>query len=92
MGRTTKILKASYLYWKKIAEEKPDYRDAYIQAGSLTYQLDNIDEAKRLLQKAQDLDPNFNLPQLLFLFCRGFRGVASWGFSTVAASAGTTAA
>ena len=50
---------ASYMYWQTVLKEKSDYRDAFIQAGTLAYELGKTREAIVLLQKAYTLDPNF---------------------------------
>lgn len=50
---------ASYIYWQQVVKEKPDYRDAFIQAGTLAYELGKTDEAVAFIQKAYNLDPNF---------------------------------
>lgn len=48
----------AYQYWKRVAFEKPDYRDAYITLAVLLYQLGKIDEAKIALDRVFVLDPN----------------------------------
>ncbi len=52
------VLEAQLSYWKKLIEEKPDYRDAYIMAAFLSYQLGEKGQTKEFLQKALTLDPN----------------------------------
>jgi tetratricopeptide (TPR) repeat protein len=54
-----------YRYWKTILEQKPDYRDAYIQAAVFAYELGNIEIASDLLHKAYTLDPTFHSTTLL---------------------------
>lgn len=46
-------------YWEKIVAEKPDYRDGYLQLAILHYKLYENEKAKEYLQKALELDPNF---------------------------------
>lgn len=46
-------------FWKKIVKERPDYRDAYLQLAVLNYQISQTKEAKKYLQNALELDPNF---------------------------------
>ncbi len=50
--------KALYVFWQQVIGNKPDYRDAYLQAGSLAYQLLNNKESLNYLEKAHVLDPN----------------------------------
>jgi tetratricopeptide (TPR) repeat protein len=52
-------LRGDYSFWKLVTDTKPDYRDGLIMAGLYAYQLDNIQEARAYLQKAHDLDPNY---------------------------------
>lgn len=48
-----------YEYWRQLSVNKPDYRDAHMIAGLLSYQLGNTEIAKAHLQKARALDPNY---------------------------------
>lgn len=50
-------LTSQLAYWKKISEEKPDYRDAFIMAANLAYKLGNKQEAKQFIDRAFALDP-----------------------------------
>ncbi len=45
-------------YWQNIVAQKPDYRDAYLELASLSYQLSRFSEAKNYLNQAVALDPN----------------------------------
>ena len=45
--------------WEKIIEEKPNYRDGYLQLAILHYKLYENEKAKEYLQKTLDLDPNY---------------------------------
>lgn len=45
--------------WEQIVSEKPDYRDAYLQLALFHYKLYENEKAKDYLQKALELDPNF---------------------------------
>lgn len=47
--------------WEKIIEEKPDYRDGYLQLAYLHYKLYENEKAKEYLEKAIELDPNYEL-------------------------------
>lgn len=52
-------LRQEIAFWEKVAAEKPDYRDAYLQLAILNYQIYETNKAKENLAKALDLDPNF---------------------------------
>lgn len=56
-GRVDKTL-SRYHYWLNIAQSHPTYRDAYLLAGVAAYQAGRLDDAKRMLEKANRLDPN----------------------------------
>lgn len=45
--------------WEKIKNDLPGYRDAYLQLAKLHWQLYQNDLAKEYLNKALELDPNF---------------------------------
>jgi len=45
--------------WEDIISEKLDYRDGYLQLTLLHYRLYENEKAKEYLQKALELDPNF---------------------------------
>lgn len=66
-----KMLEASYSYWKQVTDEKSDYRDAFVQAGALSYEMGNTQEAKSFFQKAHDLDPNFQPASAILSFLSG---------------------
>lgn len=53
-----KRIEQKLLFWQDIVAQKPDYRDGFIQLSSLSYQLNNIEQAKTYALKAQTLDPN----------------------------------
>ncbi len=46
-------------YWQKISWQKSNYRDAFVQKAILEYQLKDTAGAKADLQKALELDPNY---------------------------------
>lgn len=52
-----KIIANQADYWKKITEEKPDFRDAYLQLGVSLYKLGLYDLAKKAIYKAFEIDP-----------------------------------
>jgi len=45
--------------WQKIIEEKPGYRDGYVQLAYLHYKIYENEKAKEYLEKAIELDPNY---------------------------------
>lgn len=49
---------AQMKYWQDTAANHPDYRDAYVQLASLSYQEGNLVQSHAHLVKAQILDPN----------------------------------
>lgn len=47
------------VFWEKVVEKHTDYRDAFMKVSLLQYQLGDMDGAKKSLEKALELDPNF---------------------------------
>jgi len=45
--------------WGKIVQEKPNYRDGYLQLAILNYKIYENEKAKEYLNKALKIDPNF---------------------------------
>lgn len=45
--------------WEEIVKEKPHYRDGYLQLAYLHYKIFENEKAKEYLQKAIELDPNY---------------------------------
>lgn len=54
-------IKSEIIFWEKIIADKPEYRDAYLQLALLHYQIYETNKAKEYLQKAKELDPNFEV-------------------------------
>ena len=52
-------------YWQQIVSQYEGYRDAYFRIASLEYQLGQIDEAKKSVEKVLSLDPNFENARVL---------------------------
>jgi hypothetical protein len=50
-------LEEEFAHWQHVTQTRPDYRDGFIMASSLAYQLGNYSEAKILISKALILDP-----------------------------------
>lgn len=45
-------------YWEGIIKKHPDYRDAYVVAAGLAYEVRDSEKALHYLSQAQKLDPN----------------------------------
>lgn len=45
--------------WEKISQDFPGYRDAYLQLAKFYFQLYQTDKARENLNKALELDPNY---------------------------------
>ena len=46
-------------FWQGIIKTYPNYRDGYFRLATLEYELGNRNKAKEYVQKALELDPNF---------------------------------
>jgi len=44
--------------WEQILEERPDYRDGWIQLAAAYYKIGDKQKAKEALQKAKLIDPD----------------------------------
>ena len=58
-------LTRSYDEWKRVVEEKPEYRDGYVMLAWYAKELGKTDEVLRYLQKIGSLDPNYSVPEML---------------------------
>jgi len=47
--------------WQKVLEEKPDYRDGWLKMAVYLIKVRKINEAKEALEKAKELDPNYEI-------------------------------
>lgn len=54
--------------WKKIVEDKPDYRDGWYQIAVLEWRLSDTESAKNSLIKSLELDPNYKPAKEFFSF------------------------
>lgn len=54
-----KDIKKLIVHWEKIIKQKPNYRDGYLQLALLHYKLYQNEEARRYLEEALVIDPNF---------------------------------
>ncbi len=50
-------LNTEITYWQKVLEEKPNFRDGYLQLGFLLYQLGEREKAKEAFTQALKIDP-----------------------------------
>lgn len=46
-------------FWEKIVSERPFYRDGFLQLASLSFKIGQKDAAQNYLQRALEIDPNF---------------------------------
>ena len=46
-------------FWQNIAQDRPNYRDAYYNLALLSYELRDFENARLNLEKVLSLDPNF---------------------------------
>ena len=53
------------MHWKKIAEKYIGYRDVYYRIAFLEYTQGNFEEAKKYVEKALQVDPNFDAGRVL---------------------------
>lgn len=51
--------------WEEIIKDKPHYRDGYLQLTILHYKIKEKEKARGNLQKALEIDPNFELSNKL---------------------------
>lgn len=52
-------------YWQDIVRQYSDYRDGYFEIATLQYQLGEVNQAKKSLEKVLALDPNFEKARVL---------------------------
>jgi tetratricopeptide (TPR) repeat protein len=52
-------------YWQDIVRQYGNYRDAYFRIAILQYQLGEVSQAKKSLEKVLALDPNFEKARVL---------------------------
>lgn len=55
-------IRSQIIYWQKLSVEIPGYRDAYIKLSILSQKIYRDFDAKKFLEKALEVDPNFSLP------------------------------
>ncbi len=58
-------IKEEIVFWEKTVADKPNYRDAYLQLAILNYQIYENQKAKEYLNKALEIDPNFEVTKEL---------------------------
>jgi tetratricopeptide (TPR) repeat protein len=52
-------------YWKQAAEKYKGYRDVYFRIAALEYKVGDMAESKKYMEKALELDPNFEAGRIL---------------------------
>lgn len=52
-------VKYEVVFWEKVVQLHPDYRDGYFMLAVLEYQLGEASQSKSFLSKAMEIDPNF---------------------------------
>ncbi len=50
---------SNLVFWQNQVKEKPNYRDAYFSLALVYYQIKDFKSSSENLEKAMDLDPNF---------------------------------
>ncbi len=55
-------IKNQIIYWQKLVDQVPTYRDGYIKLFVLNSKLYRDFDAKKFLEKVLSLDPNLSLP------------------------------
>lgn len=55
-AETDRLLQ-SYAYWQSVAEERPDYRDAYVQLAYIAYLLRRDSDVRKYVHKLLTVDP-----------------------------------
>jgi len=60
-----KQIEENLLFWQKISEELPNYRDSYLKLAIFSYQTNHLFAAQKYLQKALSLDPNNSEAKLI---------------------------
>ena len=62
-NQKTILLQQQVSAWEEIVKSKPDYRDAWLQLAKLHYEQQEINLAKFYVNKALELDPNYEVAQ-----------------------------
>lgn len=52
-------------YWKQISQQYQGYRDVYFRIAALEYKRGEIAESKKYMDKALEVDPNFEAGRVL---------------------------
>ena len=58
MQTEAKANRETILKWEQIVEERPNYRDGWVQLAVLYYKNGNKQKAKEALSQAKQVDPN----------------------------------
>lgn len=52
-------IKNEIAYWENLIQETPTYRDGYLKLATLYWQLEDKEKVKENLDKAIEVDPNY---------------------------------
>lgn len=58
-------IKSLIKFWEETLKQKPGFRDAFLQLSYLHYKIYKDAEAKKFLQEALEIDPNFKVAKEL---------------------------
>lgn len=53
------------VYWKHVSERYEGYRDVYFRIAALEYKIGNKRESEQYMEKALEIDPNFEAGRVL---------------------------
>lgn len=59
LASQTSQLQSKLNFWQKEVKNHPDYRDGYFSLALISYQLKDFDSSRLNLEKALNIDPNF---------------------------------
>lgn len=51
-------IKEEIVFWQKVVEEFPNYRDGYLKLAILNYKINRLFDAQKFLNKSLKIDPN----------------------------------
>ncbi|MBI4099396.1 tetratricopeptide repeat protein [Candidatus Microgenomates bacterium] len=58
-------IQEAILFWQKVTDQFPNYRDAYLKLAILSRQLNRTFDAQKFLNKALEIDPNSEVAKKL---------------------------
>ncbi len=63
-------IKEEIVFWQKVVEEFPNYRDAYLKLAILNYKINRLFDAQKFLDKALSIDPNSEVANKFLKFLK----------------------